>query len=318
MKNKPADIPYGGLDPQRIKAAKPEYRPGRKEMFLEYVRERYRIHVRKDIKGQPAPWTNDLILRTYSFTNVRREHDKTTKHLIGWLEKHKYDLFADKLLNIVLYRLFNKIETMEKIGWIDWGHFNPHKIRTRLLDVPEGYVYFSNAFLASGMKREMNKQYPEEKFRPMNLPMVVNDYKSVLPLLVISSSTPAEVIEALKMVPGISNFLAYQIFVDLTYLPEFPWSENEFTVVGPGCEKGLSELFIDRDGLTPEELLFWLRDNCPFTQEELNALMIDLPPEERRMNIMSLENCMCEFSKYVRAKQGTGRPRSKYKYDKEM
>lgn len=317
MKNKPADIPYGGLNPQRIRSAKPEYRPGRKEMFREYVFERYKIHVKKDVWEMPAPWTDDLILRTYSFTNVRREHDKTTKHLISWLEKHKNASFYDKVLNIVLYRLFNKIETMEKIGWIEWRNFNPHKIRTRLLDVPEGYIYFSNAFLASGMKKEMNKKYPEEKFRPMNIPMVINDYKEVLPLLIVSASNPMSVIEALKTLPGVSNFLAYQIFVDLTYLPEFPWSENEFTVSGPGCEKGLSELFSHRDGLSPEELLFWLRDNPPFTQEELNNLMVDLPKYDRKMNVMSLENCMCEFSKYIRAKQGTGRPRSKYKYREE-
>jgi hypothetical protein len=133
-----------------------------------------------------------------------------------------------------------------------------------------------------------------------------------IPYGVFRSVTPKEVIYNLKSIDGIGNFLAYQIFVDLTYLEELPWSENEFTVSGPGCSRGLSELFIDRDGLSYEELLFWLRDNCPITPEDCMELMVDLPEEDRYMNIMSLENCMCELSKYVRAAEGRGGPKNRY------
>jgi hypothetical protein len=64
--------------------------------------------------------------------------------------------------------------------------------------------------------------------------------------------------------------------------------------------------------LTFDELLFWLRDNCPITREECMELMVDLPEEDRYMNLMSLENCMCELSKYIRAVEGTGRPKNIY------
>lgn len=314
MKNKPADIPYFGVDPQRIKAAKPKFNPENLKVFRHYVFERYNIHLKKDIHEYPAPWTDDPILRTYSFTNVRREHDKTTLHLLKLLEEHRHYPYHDKILNIILYRLFNKIETMEKIGWIKWTEFDEDDTRAKLMDFPEGYAYCSNAFLASGTKREMNKQYPDEKFRPINMPKVVNKYKAILAKGGIKAAkTPMDVINTLKQVPGISNFLAYQMFVDFTYLEEFPFSENEFTIAGPGCSRGLNYLFEDRDGLTDEELLFWLRDNCPFTQEELTQLMIDIPIYDRKMNIMSLENCMCELSKYIKVKTGTGRPRSLYR-----
>lgn len=313
MKNKPADIPYGGLDEKRIKSAKPKFHEEHLEMFREFVLERYRIHIRKDVEKKPFPWTENPVLKEYKFTNVRREHDRTTKHLLSAIKLHKDSSYNDKLMNIVLYRLFNKMETFDRIGWVRWSRFDEGGIRERLLATPKDVRIYTDAFMTSGMMREMNKQFPNEKFTPMNILNVLNRDKFKLVKGIKGAETPSEVIEALTDIPGISSFLAYQIFVDFTYLPEFPWSENEFVLSGPGCSRGLSNLFKDKGGLTDEELLFWLRDNCPFTQEELDEVMTDLPKRERRMNVMSLENCMCELSKYVKTKEGTGKPRNKYK-----
>jgi hypothetical protein len=110
--------------------------------------------------------------------------------------------------------------------------------------------------------------------------------------------------------------LAYQVFVDLTYIPEFSFSENEFVICGPGCQKGIDTLVRDRAGLSYSEFLFWLRDN----QHEMfgplgydpTTLFEDLPPHDRTLNVMSLENCMCELTKYVKAVRGHGRPRQRY------
>ena len=41
-------------------------------------------------------------------------------------------------------------------------------------------------------------------------------------------------------------------------------------------------------------------------------LFQDLPEEDRFMNVMSIENCLCEFSKYHKVLTGTGRPRQTY------
>jgi len=132
-----------------------------------------------------------------------------------------------------------------------------------------------------------------------------------------TSSNQKDVFENLKELPGIGNFLAYQIFIDFTYIPVFPFSENEFVVAGPGCEKGLKLIFGDFDGMNYDEALFWLRDNqdkifsaFDYSPEEIFS---DLNEDDRYLNVMSLENCMCEVSKYIRALRGTGRPRVKYK-----
>lgn len=318
MKNKPADIPYGGLNAFKIQSAKPEFDPLVLDIFKRYVSERYKIHLLKDVQGKPFPWTNNRILSQYRFTNVRREQDKNSKYLLKMMKEHGNMLTYNMFCNIVLFRLFNKIETMECLGgWVDFENYDSNQVRERLLSVPEDFTYHTNAYMCSGMKKEFNRYFPEEDMRVMNIPNVVEHFGNDIYQDVCSASSPQDVIDAFKAVNGINNFIAYQIFVDLTYLDNFPWSENEFVLSGPGCSKGLNYLFRNKDGLTDEELLFWLRDNCPITREWCREHMTDLPMEDRYMNVMSLENCMCELSKYMKTYLGVGRPRNRYKIDFE-
>ena len=281
MRNKPADIPYGGLSAERIQSAKPTFHPEHLEMFKQFVVDRYLVRLNKDYYKQPKPWTNNRILQNYKFTNVRREHDKTTIYLLNMLEEHKDDCFFNKVLNIVVFRLFNKIETSQLIGWIDFTQYDDASVRAKLASAEPGFVYFTNAFYTTGMRQGFKKYYPDEAFQPIIIPRVVNYLSNDVYQDVCAAQSPQDVIEALQIFNGVGDFLSYQMFVDLTYLPEFPWSENEFVVSGPGCIAGLSELFTDRDGLTFDELLFWLRDNCPITREMCMELMVDLPEEDR-------------------------------------
>lgn len=314
MKNKPQDIPYGGLNAYKIRSAHPVFNAEVLEVFKYYVAERYKMHLLKDVEGKPFPWTDDVILSMYRFTNVRREQDRNSKYLLNMMKDHGNKLTYNMLCNILLFRLFNKIETMELLdGWVDFFNYNPALVRHQLQSAPVGYVYFTNAYLSSGMKKEFNLYFPNEQMRVMNIPNVVEHFSNDLYQDICEAQSPQDVIDAFKRINGISDFLAYQLFVDLTYLPDFPWSENEFVVSGPGCELGLDYLFTNNGGLTYDELLFWLRDNCPITREWCMEHMTDLPEEERYMNVMSLENCMCELGKYMKTKTGVGRPRSRYK-----
>jgi hypothetical protein len=135
---------------------------------------------------------------------------------------------------------------------------------------------------------------------------------------ILECKTQEDVFNILSSITGFGHFLAYQVFVDLTYIPEFKFSENEFTVSGPGCSAGIELLFDDLDGMTHEEAIFWVRDNIEneWDNRELHVDMTELfdflPEEDRKLNVMSLENCFCELSKLTKAKRGTGRPRNKY------
>jgi hypothetical protein len=133
---------------------------------------------------------------------------------------------------------------------------------------------------------------------------------------ICSAKQPKEVYEALTELPGIARFLGYQIFVDLTYIPEFPFSENFFVVSGPGCGAGLERLFDDPAGLNEEELLVWLREHGEEVLQSqgvnIKELFSDRPLNERRLNLMSIENQMCELGKTVKILRGEGKARGSY------
>src|SRR5437868_3600415 len=63
----------------------PDYAP-----LITWVEERERIRVRKE-SGAPPPWTDDAILATYRFCNVRRENDRVTV----WVRENIRERFAE-------------------------------------------------------------------------------------------------------------------------------------------------------------------------------------------------------------------------------
>lgn len=148
-----------------------------------------------------------------------------------------------------------------------------------------------------------------EPYMPMRVIRYVAKAANVLlPTLhadILKAGSQQEAYEMLLQIRGFSRFLAYQVFVDLTYCPEFQFSENEFTVSGPGCDAGVKLWFDGTDGMTPEECLFWLRDNADevFGKKFFYDLFSDLPEHDRCVNVQNLENVACEFSKYHRCNQ---------------
>jgi hypothetical protein len=136
---------------------------------------------------------------------------------------------------------------------------------------------------------------------------------------IISANSQQEIFDMLRSIKGVSNFLSYQMFVDFTYIPGFKFSENEFTISGPGCSQGISYLFEDKSGMNDEECIFWVRDNMVNEwvkrglETDLDSLFDHLPKEDRCLNVMMLENSFCELSKYTKAITGKGRPKQRFK-----
>lgn len=347
MQNKERDTLYCGVRKDFIKNAQPTLNWENVYHFKKFVIDRYRIHKRKDVKALPAPWTKNPVLQEFKFTNVRREHDRQTRYLIDNIVKNDELTLEDKIVNCFMFRAWNNWDTLKDFGFPYSAKklYNPklkEKVRPVYLKLAAGdpeRLWWSNAYNQGGTK--MAWSYPEMDLslarengvkkedlidlRPFHVGVWLGEYSIVEKLL--NAYDQKECFEIIKSVKGFADFLAYQVFVDLTYIPEFPFSENEFVVAGPGCKRGLDLIFEDKDGMTYEECMFWLRDaiNNWHLFEQIgdfyfdylsyipNRLFEDLPEHDRKMNVMSIENCMCELSKYVKAVNGTGRPRNKYK-----
>lgn len=327
MRNKEADVPFCGVSEERIKNAKPVLSKKALLYLYNFVTQRYQIHLKKDVLKETPPWTTDQVLRDFRFTNIRREHDKESKWVIEHITSNPELSYEDKLLNVILFRLYNKHETAELISmpfkFSETPDWNPEWYRglfeAALVEDPER-VFFTGAFYTVGMKNTL-KKVTKEDYAPIRILKFIKILIDTgLVDTIKACSNQEEVYKELISYDGIGGFLGYQFYVDMTYIKEFPFSENGFTVAGPGCVKGLNYLFKDRDGMSYEECLFWLRDNLDrlfskALKKDWNPkeLFWDLPEEDRCFNVMSLENCFCELSKYIRAKEGTGRPRKRYR-----
>lgn len=319
MKNKTLDEFYCGVDEEKIKNAHPILNKEVKGFLYTWLSERYKIHLKKDVQKLPKPWTEFIPLRDYKFTNVRREHDRETKWLIKHIVKNDEVSYDNKLLNVALFRLYNKHVTSELFGdWIDFFNLSEEYLE-ELEQIFEKQVknesLFTNAFFVSGIIRSLKIFFKHYALtNPIRL--IWKERDNFLEA-VKNAKNQKEVFEAIvSNLFGVGEFLGYQIFVDMTYIDEFPFSENEFVVAGPGCIAGINLLFDDKDGLNYDECIFWLRDNQKEIFKEFGydpkKLFSDLPEWDRKINLMSQENQLCELSKFTKLMRGTGRPRIKY------
>lgn len=320
MQNKSGDVFCSRLvNVDKIKSACPQLDMDVYRMLLYYIQERYAIRLAKEA-GEPQPWTDDPVLQHWRFTNIRREHDRESKWLIEHISTNPELSYRDKLLNTIMFRLFNRHQTAEKLGLpIKFTkNFDPEKYRGLCSD-PD-HLYFTNVFYTSGLKMGLERYCEGEDCVPMRVLWFIDYLIKHNSLQKLSSKHITgggyQVYKLLTKFEGIGAFMGYQLFVDFTYIPEFPVSENSFVVAGPGCKAGLDLLFTSKGGLNYEECLFWLVDVIN-KELDFSKVFTDLPEYDQKMNVMSLENCFCELQKYYKAYYGLGKPKNTYKPFKE-
>jgi hypothetical protein len=106
---------------------------------------------------------------------------------------------------------------------------------------------------------------------------------------------------------GLGSFMAGQVVADLKYSdPVLEDAQDWWTwaPLGPGSKRGLNRLH-DRPlegSLSQKKALVELQELRGIVRDRLD---MDLP-------VHDIQNCCCEFDKYVRTKNGEGRPRSTY------
>ena len=329
MVNRKCDVPYDGCDEDKINSSSPVVNIDMLKEYVFYQKERTNIYKQKNVLGLKPPYTKDEILLNYRFTNTRRELDKESIYLINNVLKSKISL-EDKLLNCILFRFINRGDIYDMYGGkIEFSKYKSKEELYKMLDdakewhAKSGLPKNGNAYLTSGSRRGIYIKLEKEfgSVEKENNTLVywlwknASDYTDVLKEKTIYGMYK----KMLKLV-GLSNFIAYQVLIDLTYTNEneFPFSENEFVISGPGCDRGIEHFVIDKDGLTNDEFMFWLRDNIDRLCSEND---IDWNPQEmfeflnedsRNWGVMQIENSFCEFDKYIRTKYNGKRPKNKY------
>lgn len=307
------------------------------EILCRWVKERYLVHLKKDIQKLPAPWSDWDIMREFRFTNVLRRHDKESKFVIDSTYENPELSIEEKILNAFVFRAYNKHETYSLVGFphkrelITWDEVleMERKISAKRVENPT-YCFCTSAFNTGGIKTCWGNFVDKEAaFDKTNLvesrfAILFNDLiKNNVDKKILECKTAEEVGKVIRKVRGFAGeFLSFQVYVDLTYIPGFPFTEDDWAVCGPGCKLGICYLFGDDDrsirgvGYTYDELLYWTRDNLNKmlldNGVDLETLMEDLPRNQRRISLSNVENLFCEFSKTCKQVYKEGKARRKY------
>lgn len=272
--------------------------------FFAFMLEREAVRLRR-VAGRPWPWTEDVILQRYKFTNIRREHDLTSQLLRKEFYDPHYNAPAREiLLNCALARYFGTIEFMRAIGWQNTfrSPFLKNVVRSRLDTKQRVYT---GAYLIS----PCNHTGPKED--------VVVDiflaalWKDMLPILrSIGSPTHWQpVVERLMQVEGFggTGFMSKEIILDTRYTGFWqapPLDRYTWTPVGPGSMRGAGRI----QGATDKS-----RVSPKVTLEVCRGLFAMRPPEFKDLELHDIQFQLCEFDKYERVRLGQGRPRSLYR-----
>ena len=282
----------------------------RSDEFYNFMIKREKLRLVKE-QGGPWPWTEDTILQTYKFTNVKRSHDKTTKWF--WkerLDKHKEAPASTILFNCALFRYFGTIEFSEAIGWIEHWPTSAQLVKDTAKErLANKERVFTGAYVITnqGLKAPKQDVVVDHFLTPLweKAPTICNLAENTR-----RWEDTAKMMMELKGFGG-SGFMTKEILQDALHTKVFPTctDTNTYCPVGPGAKRGLNRVLgFDKDAKLNNglELMIKLFDDR----------VVFWPEEWVELELHDIQFQLCEFDKYERVKHGEGRPRSLYKIEK--
>lgn len=336
-------------------------------LFFETMYERQMIWYKRFIKKQNSPWTKNKIFQESKFTNVYRELDRNSQWQIkNILLDDELDL-QNLIWKLMVFRFFNNPETFEfepKNISLQGGLFGP-TIKSGLEQVENPNELISAKKWRNGIPSY--EEYDEDEFsrfiagvrsggkNPYTTAYLINsqatpgqprDYcytRVVIPTLhkrlpefielVQNAETPEEIIEFLKEIPAVADFIAHEFYQDFTYIPRYTdrkfmkFNQNDFTNVGPGASVGIRLIYPNLKTVKEQkQAIYWLRDaaeewlkkiskergvNMPFLwwNKTKKEYYVD---NECNITLHQIEMWLCEFQKYWKMIIGIGKQRSKF------
>ncbi len=213
------------------------------------------------IKNIQLPWTKDPIINNFKFCNVYRASDRVSQYLIKHVIYDGIQKEEEVIFRVILFRMFNKIETWqyleEKIGSIELKNFD----LTTFGDILEnalnlGQTIYSNAYILCA-----NKAFGYDRKHLNQLALVEKMIQiDKIPLEITKAPNLETIFHTLISYPLIGNFMGYQLAIDINYSEVVNFSENDFTIAGPGAERGIRKCFIDTEALSNADVIRWITE----------------------------------------------------------
>lgn len=282
--------------------------------FLRFVKERESIRLKKEA-AQPAPWTKDKILQKYRFCNIRRSDDRVSRWLIqNILTEANLKAGLQNFLEVTAWcRWINWPPTIQKV--IEAGLISAEQINWtavgRFVDRIPGKKWTGAYMIAAPRQSKQKKglfvaqQVIQTSFRHGVLPDLERLFEMHYP------DTTAEMVWGIlikRMYFG--KFMAGQIVGDWGYTSLLRNAEDRFqwAPIGPGSKRGFNRL-VNRPIKTKIDPNEWRQGLWRLRDRVINHLGNNY----ETLTALDVQNQLCEFDKYLRVKNGEGRPRANYR-----
>lgn len=297
------------------------------QAFFKTMFQRQHIWHDRFVRGLPAPWTDDPIMRDNKFTNVYRELDRNSIWLIENVIKQPFDE-ESMIFAIMLFRFFNEPNTFSKEnGGMPWyRNFMQADFERRIKNLRRSGVNpYTTAYAIWG--GNINGGTRDDWYCRIVIPALrqqvplIRQWMNVCP-------TADEFFKKLLTVKGGAAFTAHEFYQDFTYIKRytgqtwFPWDQNDFTNVGPGASVGLRLIFPNLKGREQKQGIYRLRDMAaeqlakfgrfPYLHvDEEGETYVDF--DDPNITLHQIEMWLCEYQKYWKMLIGQGKQRSKFK-----
>lgn len=282
-----------------------------KELLAYWIEEREKIRQFKEAE-LPKPWSDDWVFQQTYFCNVRREDDRVTRWIrwnwspdkIGW-DDYEYAM--------VVARFLNWPDTLEHLTYVR----EPEHIYGVLQDLAEaGKKVWGNAYVVTTHGLPMGKAaYLCQRV----LPAVYDCVGAGRWLGQYAASGPnlARRYEDYKLFEGMASFMSAQVIADLKNTPGHPLYEADdwysWSAMGPGSLRGLEWFHgkpVPRSDRAYNEAINEVKEYLLIHHPK--AAIHLMQGAENAVNMQDLQNCLCEFDKYMRVKTGKGRSKRGY------
>ena len=249
-----------------------------------------------------------------------RATDRVSQYLIKNVIYKDIEQYTpeDVLLRILVFKIFNKIETWEFLENqlsepICVNNFNPKIISGWLTKRQRKYPIFNNAYMMTGSHHLYNYlPTKHEKWLTMIKQEIID---SGLIVDILNAKTMEDVFRLLQGCSFFGSFLAYQNTNDLNYSPYINISENDFVKAGIGAIRGIKKCFLCY-GNKCEDAIWYVKEHFNDLQKRYGYTSFH-PLLGHEPTLIDLQNCFCETDKYLRAKMPElriGNVRIKQKY----
>lgn len=255
--------------------------------YHDFVIERHKIW-EKRLLGLPAPWTDDPIMASNSFTNVFRVLDYGSQYLLKMLNDHWGP--QEVFFRCAMYRFTNRPEPWEYFYQRHDGFpltDDVHSGKLRHTWAEYGQELRGSAYqITIGLENKgmTYVDYLTQVLAPAIIG-VMNDF--------VDAGSLEERVTILQRIPRCGPFMAMQIATDFGYWdPTF--SANDYILPGPGTLKGVALV----NPFSKHDPDFVIRDLRSMWEEYQTVTLAGLPP-----SLMDVANSLCEYQKYHRWSQ---------------